>query len=276
MVKPSKKVARQARAAGADVGGEAGGGTVFTEPVLVINQKAKLTGTALEYAVYDKHGRQLGAFQQVRRDVATALSDTFTPFSNGRGGRYRLVDMNHNVLLSLTWPISWRKSSMIIDGPDAAPIGRITQVFRGPRAADPAATSADTSSGTTGSWGPSALSAVTSRLNSAWDVAKNLSHTWFSLEAGGVRLGSIYSEDYQSWEFQILDKDGAEIARITKTWAGWAKERFTRADHYVLRMHRQLEDPLLSLVIATAFVIDVELKQGDQYRHRSDRRRRYQ
>ena len=51
--------------------------------------------------------------------------------------------------------------------------------------------------------------------------------------------------------------------RITKTWAGWAKERFTKADNYVVQMHRPLEEPLRSLVIAAALALDVELKQGD-------------
>lgn len=51
----------------------------------------------------------------------------------------------------------------------------------------------------------------------------------------------------------------------TKTWAGWAKERFTKADNYVVQTHGPLDEPLRSLVIAAALAIDMELKQrGEQ------------
>lgn len=35
---------------------------------------------------------------------------------------------------------------------------------------------------------------------------------------------------------------------MTKTWAGWAKERFTKADKCVAEIHKTLEDPLRSLM----------------------------
>jgi uncharacterized protein YxjI len=86
----------------------------------------------------------------------------------------------------------------------------------------------------------------------------------FSLESGGETLGSINAEDWQEWEFSIQDAAGAEIGRITKTWAGWAKETFTKADNYVVQIHRPLEEPLRSLAIAAAVAIDTALKQGNQ------------
>jgi hypothetical protein len=43
-----------------------------------------------------------------------------------------------------------------------------------------------------------------------------------------------------------------------------AKERFTKADNYVVQIHRPLEEPLRSLVIAAALAIDTALKQGTQ------------
>ena len=53
----------------------------------------------------------------------------------------------------------------------------------------------------------------------------------FSLESGGQTVGSINAEDWREWDFCIQDATGAEVARITKTWAGWRQEeRFTRAD----------------------------------------------
>src|SRR2546422_6049155 len=46
----------RARAAGA----AAGGGTLFTEPILVVNQKPKLIEVTNQYQVFDQYGNVLG------------------------------------------------------------------------------------------------------------------------------------------------------------------------------------------------------------------------
>jgi uncharacterized protein YxjI len=50
-----------------------GGGTLFTEPVLVVNRKTKISELANEYAVFDAGGAQLGA---VRQTGQTTLKST--------------------------------------------------------------------------------------------------------------------------------------------------------------------------------------------------------
>ena len=47
-----------------------GGGTVFTEPILVVNQKAKLIEVNNEYAIFDQNGNQIGAVRQVGQSKA--------------------------------------------------------------------------------------------------------------------------------------------------------------------------------------------------------------
>ncbi len=86
----------------------------------------------------------------------------------------------------------------------------------------------------------------------------------FGLEAGGRQWGSINAENWRAWNFNIQDHSGAEIARITKTWEGLAKTMFTTADNYVVQIHRPLEDPLRSLVVAAAVGIDTALKQDSR------------
>ena len=51
-------------------GPAAGGGSLFTEPVLVVNQKAKLIEINQEFAVYDQQGTQIGAVRQVGQSAA--------------------------------------------------------------------------------------------------------------------------------------------------------------------------------------------------------------
>ncbi|MFD4031957.1 phospholipid scramblase-related protein [Streptomyces sp. NPDC058637] len=83
----------------------------------------------------------------------------------------------------------------------------------------------------------------------------------FAMMVDGRQVGSIKAENWRAWNFAIVDHDDAEIARITKTWEGLAKTMFTTADNYVLQIHYQLPEPLLSLVVATALTVDTALKQ---------------
>ena len=86
----------------------------------------------------------------------------------------------------------------------------------------------------------------------------------FSLEAGGRAVGSINAENWRAWNFSIRDETDTEVARITKTWEGLAKTMFTTADNYVVQIHRPLEEPLRSLVVASALSVDTALKQDSR------------
>jgi uncharacterized protein YxjI len=215
----SKKVQRQVHMSGVPDRGQVGNEALFTEPVLVVNQKAKLFGVNAEYAVYDQEGRQIGAVQEVgQRVIKKAM---------GAGGaqgthRFQVVDPHGRVLIALNRPAILLKSRMTVVGANGTH-GAIVQKTLG----------------------------VIGKVR-------------FDLESGGQTLGSINAEDWQEWDFSIQDAAGGEVARITKTWAGWAKERFTKADNYVVQIHRPLEEPLRSLVIAAALAVDTALKQGRQ------------
>jgi uncharacterized protein YxjI len=83
----------------------------------------------------------------------------------------------------------------------------------------------------------------------------------FDLVVGGRPVGAVRAENWRAWDFAISDASGREVARITKTWEGFAGTTFTTADSYVLRVHHRLEDPLASLVLAAALTVDTALKQ---------------
>ena len=86
----------------------------------------------------------------------------------------------------------------------------------------------------------------------------------FGLEVGGASIGSLNGENWRAWNFNIQDDAGTEVARITKTWEGLAKTMFTTADNYVLQIHRPLDEPLRSLVVASAVSVDLALKQDSR------------
>jgi uncharacterized protein YxjI len=86
----------------------------------------------------------------------------------------------------------------------------------------------------------------------------------FAFEVGGQRVGGIQAENWRAWDFAIQDAQGTEVARIKKTWEGLGKALFTTADNYVVRIHRPLEDPLRTMVIAAAVTVDTALKQDEK------------
>ena len=86
----------------------------------------------------------------------------------------------------------------------------------------------------------------------------------FDLQAGGQTIGAINAENWRAWNFHIADASGTEVARITKTWEGMAKTLFTTADNYVVHIHTQVSQPLLSMVVAAALTIDTAIKQDSR------------
>jgi len=85
----------------------------------------------------------------------------------------------------------------------------------------------------------------------------------FGIEgAGGIRLGEMKAENWRAWDFAISDASGAEVARITKKWAGLGKEMFTTADNYVVELTPRVTGPLRVITLAAAAGIDTALKQS--------------
>jgi uncharacterized protein YxjI len=195
-----------------------GGGTIFSEPVLVVNQKAKLIEINNEYAIYDANGRQLGAVRQVGQSALKKVARVLTSYDQFMTHKLQVVDMNGSVLLAVTRPAKVFKSRIEVNDAMGRQVGQVVQ------------------------------------QNMVGKIR-------FSLEVGGEAIGSINAENWRAWNFSIRDQSDTEVARITKTWEGLAKTMFTTADNYVVQIHRPLEEPLRSLVVAAAVSVDTALKQ---------------
>jgi uncharacterized protein YxjI len=198
-----------------------GGGTLFTEPVLVVNQKAKLIEVNNEYSVYDQTGRQLGSVVQVGQNAALKVLRFVSSVDQYLPVKLEVRDLSGQPHLLLTRPAKFIKSKVLVQRPDGTPLGEIVQ-----------------------------QNAI-GKIN-------------FSFEVNGQRIGAIKAENWRAWNFAIVDHTETEVARITKTWEGLAKTLFTTADNYVLQIHRQLPDPLLSMVVASALTVDTALKQDSR------------
>ncbi|MBW4720250.1 phospholipid scramblase-related protein [Saccharothrix obliqua] len=214
------RIREQQRKAGVGQVGQ-GGGTLFTEPVLVVNQRVKLVEVANEYAVYDQHGGQLGSVVQVGQSTLKKIVRFLGSYDQFFTHKLEVRDAHGQTVLRLTRPAKILKSRVIVERGDGAVVGEIRQ--------------------------ENAIGKIR-----------------FAFELNGNRIGGIQAENWRAWNFSISDHTGAEVARITKTWEGFAKTMFTTADNYVLQIHRPLADPLLSLVVASALTVDTALKQDSR------------
>ncbi|MFF6994690.1 phospholipid scramblase-related protein [Streptomyces sp. NPDC008313] len=215
---PDPRVQRQVQQQAGVTAGGSGGGTLFTEPVLVVNQKAKLIELTNEYKVMDQQGNQLGSVVQVGQSFLKKALRFVSSLDQFMTHKLEIRDAYGQPQLLLTRPAKFMKSRVVVERPDGQPVGEIVQKN------------------------------MIGKIN-------------FAINAGGQQVGAIKAENWRAWNFAIVDHADNEVARITKTWEGLAKTMFTTADNYVLQIHYQLPEPLLSLVVATALTVDTALKQ---------------
>ncbi|MEU3027172.1 phospholipid scramblase-related protein [Streptomyces incarnatus] len=218
---PDARVQRQVQQQAGVVAGGPGGGTLFTEPVLVVNQKAKLIELTNEYKVMDQHGRELGSVTEVGQGALRKILRFVSSWDQFLTHKLEIRDAYGQPQLLLTRPAKIFKSRVIVSRPDGSPVGEIVQQN------------------------------MIGKIN-------------FAMYVNGQQVGAIKAENWRAWNFAIVDHTDNEVARITKTWEGLAKTLFTSADNYVLQIHYQLPEPLLSLVVATALTVDTALKQDSR------------
>jgi uncharacterized protein YxjI len=121
------KVRRDVARAGVTAGATTGGGTLFTEPVLVINQKAKVIELHNEFAVYDQHGTQIGAVRQVGQSKGKKLVRLLGGVDQFLTHKLQVVDASGAPVLSLTRPAKVLRSKVAVVDADGEPVGEIQQ-----------------------------------------------------------------------------------------------------------------------------------------------------
>ena len=115
------------RAGQAGVASFSGGGTVFTEPVLVVNQKAKLIEINNEYAIFDQNARQVAAVREVGQSGLKKAVRLLSSYDQFLTHKLQIVDMSGAPLLTLTRPAKVMKSRIIVQDPAGNEVGQIVQ-----------------------------------------------------------------------------------------------------------------------------------------------------
>ena len=104
-----------------------GGGTIFTEPILVVNQKAKLIELNNQYSVFDQNGQQIAAVAQVGQSALKKLLRLFGSLDQFFTHKLEVTDAGGRVQMRLIRPRKFFKSKVIVEDASGNEIGRIVQ-----------------------------------------------------------------------------------------------------------------------------------------------------
>lgn len=104
-----------------------GGGSIFDEPILIVNQKAKLIELNNQYGVFDSNGRQLAAVNQVGQSTAKKVLRLVSNLDQFMTHQLHITDAAGTVLLQLTRPAKVFKSTVVVSDGQGNEIGRIVQ-----------------------------------------------------------------------------------------------------------------------------------------------------
>lgn len=103
------------------------GGSLFDQPVLVVNQKAKLIEVTNEYRVFDQHGAAVGSVVQVGQSALRKVLRFVSSIDQYLTHRLEIRDAYGRPQLLLTRPAKFIKSRVIVQRPDGQPVGEIVQ-----------------------------------------------------------------------------------------------------------------------------------------------------
>jgi uncharacterized protein YxjI len=103
------------------------GVSLLDQPVLVVNQKAKLIELTNEFKVFDKDGTQIGAVMEVGQSKAKKMLRLVSNLDQYMTHKFEVRDSAGNVLLQLTRPRKVLKSTVLVSKPDGTEIGKIKQ-----------------------------------------------------------------------------------------------------------------------------------------------------
>lgn len=104
-----------------------GSGSIFDEPILVVNQKAKIIELNNQYGVFNKDGQRIATVNQTGQNAVKKAVRLLTSLDQFLTHRLEITDNNGRVLLRLTRPGKVFKSTVVVSDGNDQEIGRIVQ-----------------------------------------------------------------------------------------------------------------------------------------------------
>lgn len=104
-----------------------GDGTLFNEPILVVNQKAKIFELTNQYGVFNQQGTQVAQVNQVGQSRAKKVMRLVSSLDQFMTHKLEISDPAGQVLMRLTRPAKIIKSTVVVEDAAGNEIGRIVQ-----------------------------------------------------------------------------------------------------------------------------------------------------
>jgi uncharacterized protein YxjI len=83
-------------------------------------------------------------------------------------------------------------------------------------------------------------------------------------DPNGQIFAKIRSSVFKIWTFAVRDRDGNEVARISKKWTGLLKEYFTDSDNFMIEFGTKQWTPAQrAIIFATAISIDFDFFENN-------------
>ena len=103
------------------------GTDLLSQPLFVVNQKAKLIEVNNEYGIFDRDGNPIGFVRQVGQSNLRKVLRVVSSVDQFLTHHLQVVDLNNNVVLKLTRPAKFLKSRVVVEDGTGAPVGEIVQ-----------------------------------------------------------------------------------------------------------------------------------------------------
>ena len=86
----------------------------------------------------------------------------------------------------------------------------------------------------------------------------------YAVHGGDDAVIGAVDVDIPRNNFEVKDADGGKVAHVRKKWAGLATHLLTTADKYAVEIFDPVREPLRTMAVMTAIVMDMNLHESKE------------
>ncbi|GAA1896957.1 phospholipid scramblase-related protein [Actinomadura bangladeshensis] len=94
-------------------------------------------------------------------------------------------------------------------------------------------------------------------------VTERVGRRYIIYDDDGTFIGAV-DVDVPRNNFLVKDADGGQVAHVRKKWAGLATHLLTTADKYSIEISDPVREPLRTMAVMTAIVMDMNLHEAKE------------
>ncbi|TDC61768.1 hypothetical protein E1200_28160 [Actinomadura sp. GC306] len=94
-------------------------------------------------------------------------------------------------------------------------------------------------------------------------VTERVGRRYVIYDGDGTLIGAV-EVDVPRNNFEVLDNGGTKVAHVRKKWAGLATHLLTTADKYTVEIFDPVPEPLRTMAVTTAIVMDMNLHESKE------------